>query len=188
MQDTTPTILSQYAQAPVINSVIDTFNAAMDPSGNIDEFYALVWNIVTAVGFGQDIWGRILGIGRVLTISTGNYLGFTGPSGSSGDSFNVAPWYNGSSLTSNYPLSDPAYLVLLLAKAAANICDDGIPSINSILLMLFPGRGNAYVTDGLNMTMTYSFAFTLSAVDFAIVNAFAGFLSPCGVAWSIVEV
>ena len=193
MQNWTQTVLSQYANSPTIMRLLTNLETYLDPSVNIDAFYNLVWNVDTAVGNGLDIWGRIVGVGRVLQIASTNYFGFTGPDGASGVGFDQAPFYNGESLTSNYALSDDAYRALILAKAAANICNATIPAINQILINLFgaegvlPIAGNSYVTDGENMTMTYTFPGTLSPVQYAIV-ALSGVLPrPCGVSATVVQ-
>jgi len=68
---------------------------------------------------------------------------------------NIGAFYSGSSLTNNYLLSDESYRTLIFAKAAANITNGSIPAINQILLNLFPGRGNCYVTDGPTYATSY---------------------------------
>jgi hypothetical protein len=82
----------------------------------------------------------------------------------------VAPFYNGQVINENFLLSDEGFRTLIYAKAFANICDGSISAINQILLTLFPGRGNCYVQDNLNMTMTYVFRFKLTPVESAIVS------------------
>lgn len=77
--------MKQYAASPVIQQLItdrrDYFQTAWT-----DEFYSLVWNVDTAQGFGLDIWGRIVVIGRSVRISTtdrtfGYYEAWSGESG-----------------------------------------------------------------------------------------------------------
>lgn len=176
------TVISQYANSPSLTSMIESFNDCLDQTANFDTFYDLIWNVATAQGYGLDVWGRIVGVTRVLQVADGGFFGFEGGSGASGSPFNVAPFYNGSALTSNFSLTDDAFRVLIFAKALSNISDGSIPSINNLLLNLFPGRGNAYVTDGLDMTMTYTFDFPLSAVDQAIVQSSGVLPKPVGVA------
>ncbi len=180
------TIISQYSSAPTITALIQSLDQAIDPSVNFEAFYNLVWNIDTAAGYGLDVWGRILGVGRVLQVSNAPVFGFEealpGPEG-----FNVGVFYKGGETTSNYALADPAYRMLLFAKAAANICDCSIPAINAILRMLFPPtEGNCYVTDGQDMTMTYTFDFTPTPVELAIVEQSGVLPRPAGVALSVV--
>jgi len=188
------TILSQFDDSPTIVQLITNLNAYIDPSTNIDDFYNLLWNVDTAVGYGLDVWGRIVGVQRVLQISTVNYFGFTGPSGASGLPWNQAPFYHGEALTQNYTLSDDAFRALILAKALANICNATIPAINQILINLFgptgllPVAGNSYCTDGRNMTMTYTFSSALDPVQTAIIYQSGVLPRPCGVAATVVVV
>lgn len=193
MRDIERTIMSQYGNSPTIRQLIKNMNTYLDPSADIDAFYNLVWNVDTAVGHGLDIWGRIVVVGRVLQIATADYFGFTGPSGTSGLPFNQAPFYYGTPLTSNYALADAPYRALILAKALFNISDATIPAINQILINLFgvggplPVIGNCYVTDGQDMTMTYTFGSALDPVQHAIVYQSGVLPRPAGVSATIVE-
>ena len=181
MQNWPDTILSQYAESSVLLGIIGSLNAAIDPAALIDQFYTMRLDLDTAQGEGLDVWGRILGVGRVLKIATASYLGFSGsPGAASGDSFNTAPFYAGQATTANYPLSDTGFRTLLIAKAFSNISDGSIPSINQILRILFPGT-NAHVVDGLNMTLTYTFSGALSPVQQAIVLQSGVLPKPVGV-------
>jgi uncharacterized protein DUF2612 len=187
------TVLSQYANSPTIMQLITNMSAYLDPRTNINNFYTLLWNIQTAQGYGLDVWGRIVGVGRVLTISAGTYFGFQGPSGASGTGFNQAIFYNGEPSTSNYSLLDGPFRALILAKAFANICNATIPAINQILINLygqngpFPLPGNSYCTDGEDMTMTYTFPSNLTPVEIAIVNQSGVLPKPAGVSVTVVQ-
>lgn len=185
MENVAQTEISQYANSPVVVSLINSMNAALDPSTNLENFYNQIWNINTAVGYGLDLWGRIVGVQRVLQVSNTVYLGTTGPNGTSGDSMNVAPFYAGGQLTSNYALSDNDFRTLILAKAASNICNGSIPAINQILMALFGASGQCWCTDGQNMTMTYTFYFTPSAVQLAIIDQSGVLPRPCGVSVTV---
>jgi hypothetical protein len=165
------TIISQYATSPTINRLISNFNEYIDPSADIDAFFDLIWSVNTAVGYGLDVWSRIVGVGRVLQVSsTPKFFGFNEASNVSADPFNTSPFYSGQQISQNFILADDGFRVLIFAKALANICDGSIPAINQILLTLFPGRGNCYIADGLNMTQTYTFLFHLTPVEAAIVS------------------
>jgi hypothetical protein len=188
MENVLQTVISQYGNSPTILALIDGFNAAVDPSTNIDSFYNSVWNVETAVGFGLDIWGRIVGVQRVLQVASGVYFGFAEAADNSETPFNQAPFYSGESATSNFALTDDAFRTLIYAKAYANISDGSIPSINNILMTLFGSQGNCFVTDPGGMTMSYTFDFTLSPVDFAIVSQSGVLPKPTGVTLSIVQV
>lgn len=174
------TVLSQYANSPIITALVDLFAQWLDPKARFDEFYALIWNIDTAHGFGLDIWGRILGVNRVLQVPTGEYLGFE--SDDQAKPFGFGIFYGGSRLTNNVALTDEAYRLLLLAKAALNITNASAPAINAILLNLF---GQGYVRDNLDMTITYVFSQTLTPVETAIVFQSGVLPKPCGVSFDV---
>jgi len=88
----------------------------------------------------------------------------------------------------DFAASDPHYQAgVYYAKALANISDGSIPSINQVLMKLFPSRGNCYVADGENMTLAYTFAFTLTPVENAIVSQSGVLPKTVGVAASVVQ-
>lgn len=178
------TVISQYANSPILLQLIQNFYDYVDQTANMDAFYNLIWNVDTAVGPGLDIWGRIVGVNRVLTVQIGSYLGFEGPVTASGDPFNQSPFYTGSQLTSNVALTDAAYRTLIYAKALTNISDGSVKSINQILINLFGASGNAYVVDNNNMTMVYYFTFVPTAVQQAIIQQSGVLPKPAGVAVS----
>ena len=199
------TILSQYANSPILLALISSLHAAIDPTVNINSFYTNIWDIYTAQGYGLDVWGRIVGVTRVLNVGAGSYFGFegtTGPFNASGDSFGGGPaptgansWYSGQTTTTNYSLSDNAFRTLILAKAFANVCNGSIPAINQILVNLFitpvAGRtGNFYCTDGEAMTMTYTSTLrpVLTPVEVAIVSQSGVLPRPTGVFTQLVQI
>lgn len=174
--DVNLTVLSQYANSPVMLRMIEYFSNWLDLGNRFREFYSLIWNIDTAVGYGLDVWGRILGVSRVLQVPSGEYLGFEQQA--EAQTFDHGIWFRGISLTDSASLTDDAYRVLLMAKAALNITDASAPSINRILLALF---GDGYVRDNLDMTMTYVFTVPLNPVQTAIVFNSGVLPRPCGV-------
>ena len=137
-------------------TLLSAINAWLSPDSSIELFYDTIMNIETAEGYGLDVWGRIVNIPRIVTLTGFGYFGF----GEAGDrvGFGLGPFgdfYQTSS--SNFSLQDPQYRQLILAKAAYNITNGSVPAINTILMnYLFPGRGNCWVTDGGNVP---SFAF-----------------------------
>lgn len=181
MEELDQTVVSQYSNSPRIDALVALFNAAVGTNFLFELFYNSVWNIDTATGYGLDIWGRIVGINRVVTITTGEYFGFSGPAGPSGVPFNQGIFYDGEALTTNFALSDEAYRLLILAKAAANITDGSIRSFNQILLNLFPNRGNSWVQDNQDMTLTIRFSFTLRPFEDAVVRNSGVLPIPTGV-------
>jgi len=105
-----------------------------------------------------------------------------------GNTFGNSIWYSGQPIgTANYALSDDVFRQVIFAKAAANIWDGSIPGLNKILRLLFPDRV-AYVTDGQNMTMTYTFTWLLTPVELSLVETANVLPRPCGVAASIVQI
>lgn len=177
------TIISQYAASNRLRELIADFDDCLKPSANVDRFYDLVWNIQTAQGYGLDLWGRILGVTRVLEVVPEGYFGWD-----QGDrqTWGHGPWF-GNPATPNYRLSDDAYRVLLYARALANLTDCSIQSLNRLLTLLFP-EVKAYVTDGLDMTMTYHFSPSPSPVELAIINQTGVLPKPVGVAATVVIV
>lgn len=184
--DYTTTIISQYANSPVILRLIQNMQAYLLASADFDSFFDLVWNVDTAVGYGLDVWGRIVGVTRVLNVAGSKYLGFAEQSPSVG-TFGESIFYSGQPTTSNYALTDDAFRTLILAKALFNICDGSIPAINQIMLALFPGRGNAFVNDAGSMSLVYTFNFTLSPVEASIVSQSGILPKPAGVSATIVQ-
>ena len=208
------TVISDYANSPVLTRLITNLFSYLDQTANFDAFFDFIWNVDTAQDYGLDIWGRIVGVTRVLEITVGDWFGFDEALPGS-DVFGQGAFFSGQPLTANFALSDDAFRLLIFVKAAANITNGSIPAINQILLSLFPHRGNAYVTEGshagtffgfqesLNsvgfnqasfyagtaiatMTMTYTFAFQLTPVELAIVQNSGVLPKPTGVAASVV--
>jgi hypothetical protein len=179
-------LVSQYAASPTIIRLLEDFSTWIVPDADIDAWYDLVWNVATAQGYGLDVWGRIVDVGRVVLVASGEItLGFEESNPSSAVPFGEGVFFNGGSSTSNYALPDADYRTLIYAKALSNICDGSIPSANRILRLLFPGRGNCYVTDGLDMTMTYTFEFPLTAVELAILAQSNVLATPSGIVATI---
>jgi hypothetical protein len=180
------TVISQYANSPILTTMIQNFFQCLDQTADIDNFFDTIFNIDTAVGYGLDLWGRILGVSRVLPIESFNYLGFESQAPTV-EPFGSGTFYSGALLNNNFSLSDAAFRQLLYAKALANITNGSIPALNLILRTLFPGQGNAYVTDNGNMQMTYTFNFQLSPVAISIVTGSGVLPRPSGVSLSIVQ-
>lgn len=191
MQNWQSTLQAQFGNSPRLMGMLESFNDAVDPAALVDDFYTKVWNIDTAVGYGLDVWGRIVGVGRVLTIpvdlSTEPYFGFSEAVGGSRiDTFGFAPFFGGGTPTTSFTLLDADYRTLILVKAFTNITDCSAKSINRALMLLFPGRGNAYVIDNLDMTVTYRFKFDLTPVELAILTQSGVIPRTTGVLVSIV--
>jgi hypothetical protein len=195
MRDLESTIMSQFANSPTILQLVKNMNSYISPHADFENFLSYVWNVNTAVGFGLNIWGRIVGVSRVIPIpGDSNSLGFSNSDtppdwenfGSNGQPGTGGPWFNGQVSTGSYTLADSAYRTLILAKALANIAATTAPALNQLVTNLFPGRGRAYTQDGLDMTMSYVFEFSLTPIELAILT-FSGVLPhPGGVLTKIV--
>ena len=183
------TIISQYANSRIITGLIGNFHDYIDQGANMESLYNNIWNVLTAQGYGLDVWGRIVGIQRVIAIQTFKFFGFEEQTPATVEDFGpggIGCFYSGVPATSNYALADEAFRALILAKAMSNISSCSVSSINSILRSLFPGRGNCYATDGYDMTMQYKFEFRLSLVEYSIISTSGVLPKPAGVASSIV--
>jgi hypothetical protein len=207
------TVISQYANSPILTTLITNLFVYIDQTANFDAFYSFIFNVNTAQGYGLDVYGRIVGVTRVLQVAVSDWFGFAEALPGS-DPYGQGGFFVGTAVTSNYLLSDSAFRLLIMAKAAANITNGSIASINQILLSLFPGRGNAYVQDGAivagwfgfaeqgntqgfgqqsfyagsslpTMVLTYVFQFHLSPVELAIVGQSGVLPKPAGVMASI---
>lgn len=209
------TVISQYANSEIITTLISDLTENISQDKNIDDFYRLVMDLETAEGYGLDVYGRIVGVNRVLQVSVGSWFGFAEATpGAVG--FGQGSFYSGDPLTTNYALSDQSYRLLIYAKAASNITNGSIPAINRILMNLFPGRGNAYVEELFvngqwfgfeeagnsspfgqasfysgsqiqTMAMAYVFQFLLTDAELAIVQNSGVLPKPTGVKVYVVQ-
>jgi len=180
MLDYKQTIISQYANSPVLLQIIANYNSYFDPQSNLNNFYSDIWNVETAQGVGLDIWGRIVGVSRVLNVAAENYLGFNGVTTNPTTPFNVGPLYAGGAVTSNYALTDSQFRTLIYAKALANIWDGSTPGLNKILLTLLPENpGYVVVSSPLNIALTFPTA--LTNIQAAIIGTSGVIPVPAGV-------
>jgi hypothetical protein len=188
--DVERTIISQYANSPTLVALIQNMNEYIDQRANLDAFFNAVWNVDTAVGFGLDIWGRIVGVSRLLQIPGNDpIVGFDNASF-------PKDWYPMSEgrfaiegeVTTAYELPDDAYRVLILTKALANITATTAPALNQLLRNMFPGRGRAFVRDLGGMAMQFVFNFRLSTVEYAILTQSGALPHPAGVFFSVVVI
>lgn len=179
--DVRQTLLAQYANSPVLVDLLRRLNYAIDPAALLDRWYESVWNVATATGHGLDVWGRIVGVTRVLRIPVASpFIGWAEAGDAVG--WGQGVWAGRGRLTENYALSDMAFRRLVLTKAALNITDGSIPAINRALMTLFPDYGNCYVRDDGEMAMTYVFGADLTPLDLAIVTQSGVLPKPVGVA------
>jgi len=193
MRNVKDTILTQYADSPKLRSLIETFNDALDLDDFTEEFITSVWDISTADTYGLDVWGKIVGVSRLLNVeTTSSYFGFdeafTSTTNTSPKPFGEAPFYEGSSQTQTYRLSNDAYRVLIMAKAMSNITDCSIPNINRLLNYLFGAKGQVFVAITGVMSIRYVFLFELSDVERAIILNSNAITKPAGVSVGLMSI
>lgn len=135
------TVQSQYAASPHIRALVDSFWKAINPEADINEIYKNMVDPDTAVGFGLDVWGRMVSIGREYIALGENtkYLGFNPPADVTNprlDSLNNAPFYR--PVNGKVRLADTAYRTYIFIKALINISDGTLARINKMLVFMFP--------------------------------------------------
>ena len=187
MIDITQTILSQYGNSPILLAMIDNMNDDIDPRSNLEDFYNQIWNIETAVGYGLDVWGRIVGVERALHIVTteqdffgfNEVVGWGGFAEADGD-----PFYGGVPATDSFILTDDDFRKLILIKALANISGCSIAEINQLLrnAMSVLGYGDRACVRVLgNMSISYNVDYPLTPVQVAMLGDSGAMLNPAGV-------
>jgi hypothetical protein len=143
-------MISQYGSSPIIAAIIQSLEESTKPDNEINQFLYSIFDIDTAQGFALDIWGRILGVSRVIVLNAASesYVGFNeGQTGANDyQSFGFGTFFVESSGGASI-LSDDAYRTLLYVKALANISDCTPKSYNRMLTALF-GRGCYCAQDG----------------------------------------
>lgn len=173
-------VISQYANSPTMLRLVENMDEYVDPQANFTNFYNFVWNVDTAQGFGLDIWGRIVGVSRLVRLPFDNTtFGFDNASvPEDWQPFDEGTFYDPSNPTA-YLLPDAVYRTLVLAKALANITATTAPAMNQLFQNLLGGR--VYVVDfgGMRMGLTVEYPLTLS--QYAILAQSNAFLRPAGV-------
>lgn len=113
-----PFIQSQYSASVRIVGILESCREHILPDADIVTFFDNIFNVETAVGYGLDIWGNIVGVSRF-----------------------VPDWQNSNTI---YTLNDTDFRRVLFFKAAANIMDSTLYSMNYLLKSLFP-EYNCYI-------------------------------------------
>ena len=139
--DIAETVQSQYATSKRMRAVIDAFWQAINPKNDIDLLYKKLVNPRTAEGYGLDVWGRIVAIGRsYLAVDDGTpYFGFDPPEGVKNERLNTfgnAPFYK--QIYGKVRLADPMFRTYVFLKALINIGDSSLASLNQAVKLLFP--------------------------------------------------
>lgn len=186
MIDVERTIISQYANSTTIVQLVRNMDGYLDPRADIDAFHDCVWNVNTAKGFGLDIWGRIVGVGRELVIPVDQE--FFGFKDGVGLPFDQAAFYSGEpQATQSVSLEDEPYRQLIMLKALTNIISPTAESLNKLLRELFAGRGRCYVNDMGGMSFRYTFEFLLTPYELAIMSQSEVLPRPAGVGVNILS-
>lgn len=139
--DIAETVQSQYATSKRMRAVIDAFWQAINPKSDIDLLYKKLVNPRTAEGWGLDIWGRIVAIGRAyLAVEDDTpYFGFDPPGDVVNprlDNFGNAPFYK--QVLGKVRLGDTAFRTYVFLKALINISNSSLASLNRMVKLLFP--------------------------------------------------
>ena len=139
--DIAETVQSQYATSKRMRAVIDAFWQAINPKSDIDLLYKKLVNPRTAEGYGLDVWGRLVAIGRsYLAVDDGTpYFGFDPPEGVKNERLNTfgnAPFYK--QIYGKVRLADPMFRTYVFLKALINIGDSSLASLNQAVKLLFP--------------------------------------------------
>ena len=185
-------IVSQYVNSPRMTALMDLFNEWLDPGTDFMTFYAGVMRLDTAGTYGLDVWGRIVGVQRVIQIPVvPHFFGFAEAGkyvvGGFSETGDDGPFWDGAlPLTYPYTLPNDDFRLLIKAKALYNITDGSIPAINRLLMTLFGERGDCWVEDNGGMLMTYHFDFTPTDVEYAIITKSGVLPKPVGVALNVV--
>ena len=188
MKNIQDTLMSQYANSPIICSLIEQMNQCIDPEKNINDFYQIAFNIKTAKGFGLDIWGRIVGVNRNINIVTDNLKVFGFETGvTSFYPFNNKPFSAAGMKYSAYKLTDEKFRILIMIKASSNILYATAPNINRFMKIIFPDKRSYFLLTG-HMKARYFFEFILNPFERHIVYNLQLLSRPSGVLLDYKEV
>lgn len=178
MKNHQDTIISQYANSPIICNLIKKMDIAIDPNTDISEFYQIFWNVETAKGFGLDFWGKVVGIERQIYITAEDeFIGFA----NGFVPFNQGSWASDGITERKHILDDETYRKVILLKAFRNIIYATFPNINKLLRIMFQERGRVYIVKNNTMSARYVFEFTLLPIERAIIRQTNILPTPSGV-------
>lgn len=200
--DPRQTVIAQYANSPVLLSVINHFCQAMKICGFFTDFYNHIWNIDTANSHGLDIWGIIVGVNRTVETFTGFFWGFNEETLLLARPYHDDTGYNDGltdptdrrtalgmfrdeqELKGEVTFDDVNFRKLILTKAHANISDYTISDLNAILMLLFGDttkHHEVYVRDNHNMTLTLVLNWIPNSDEVALIMNSGMLFRPAGV-------
>lgn len=159
MKNINKTIISQYANSPVICGLISNLNEYLEPSLDIELFYRFIWNLDTSQGIGLDFWGQVVGISRNVQVDEKNQ--FIGSTLAAEDLKKYQPG-------TIHLMNDEMFRTMIFLKAMSNIIYATAPNINRLLQILFEKRGRAYYVKNGTMQARYVFEFNLTPVEKAV--------------------
>ena len=175
-------IQSQYAASPRMLSLAEGFAERIDHIADVQLFFDDIFNVMTASGVGLDYWARIVGLdGRGIYVSNFDFFGFDGSDLHPWDTY---PFWNKDAGQGVVPLSDSALRWLILFKALANISDESMASLNSLLAMFVEftqTAGNAYILESGVMQIRIVFEYTLTPVEQGMISQYGLFSKGAGV-------
>lgn len=132
-----PTVQSQYSASTAIRWLCQYDRQFLCTLDERCLFYTWEFNPKAAIGFGLDVWGRIVGITRDYDEISGEWFGFRG---SQLKGFNQAPLWSGDPAYTQKTMDDQAYRALIFLKAAANISTADAAALNLLLQRALPGK------------------------------------------------
>ena len=180
-----PTIQSQYSTSERIVALVNSHRLSVLPDADIDLFFKNIFDIETAQGVGLDIWGRILGIERIMpTAETEHWFGFAE---ADFEPFGQDPFWDGDLNIWNATLEDDQYRQLLMWKAAANISTADAASLNFLLQEIFRGK-EIVVREKAPMAIALYVYFDLQNYERAILENYGLMAKGAGVGFSWVEI
>lgn len=178
------TVISQYVNSPRINELLRLEELEIDPWYDFLRFYDDVFNLDTAKAWGLDVWGRIVGIGRQIELEgISDAFGFDG---SALLPFDQGPFWT-STVTSTYLLADEAFRMLIYCKAAMNVSDGTLASLNRLFNMWFGHKGVVCVLHVGTMYLRVFFDFYLEQYERAMLAREDVPPIPAGVGFDIYE-
>lgn len=185
MKNWRETILSQFDNSPRLLALLSAFDGQVDPAPAIDAFYAAVFDPRTAFGWGLDVWGRIVGVERIIQLAgIPDAFGFDG---SGLVPFSQGPFYSDQA-TTTYTLEDDAYRLLIFCKAAINITNGTLADLNRIMQWLFGDRGSVAVLHTGTMQIRFLFRFSLLPYEQALLTRDDVPPKPAGVGYDVYAV
>lgn len=179
------TIQSQYGASPHIKGIIESFAKMIDPTGDIDEFYAKVYDPRTAEGIGLDIWGIIVGANRFISVEYADVINFFGFDGSDLQPFNLAPFWTKEGSTLIYRMSDAAFRQMIFLKAAANIGNATLPFLKTMLNQIYD-RSTIISLGNMHVRVIFE-TYNNDSYAFAILTQYGLLPLGAGVGWEYYE-